>query len=42
IIKAKKRVNFTIEERLIDRLTGKLGASFAQELGAFGQQLMLK
>jgi protease-4 len=30
IIGAKKLVNFTRQERLLDRLAGKLGASFGQ------------
>lgn len=42
IIGAKKRVNFTIEERLIDRLAGKMGASFAQSISSLGKQLMLQ
>ncbi|MCK5354086.1 MAG: signal peptide peptidase SppA [Methyloprofundus sp.] len=42
IIGAKKRVNFTIQERLIDRLAGKMGASFAQGMGLMGKQIMLK
>jgi len=42
IIGAKKRVNFTIQERLIDRLAGKMGASFAHSIKSIGQQLMLQ
>lgn len=42
IIGAKKRVNFTIQERLLDRLAGKMGASFAQTFSSLGQQFMLK
>jgi len=42
IIGAKKRVNFTVQERLIDRLAGKLGASFAHSLSSLTQQFMLK
>jgi len=42
IIGAKKRVNFTIQERLIDRLTGRIGASFAQSINSMGQQIMLQ
>jgi len=42
VIGAKKQVNFTIHERLIDRLTGKLGASFAESISSMGQQLMLQ
>ncbi len=42
IIGAKKRVNFTVQERLIDRLAGKLGASFAHSLSNLMQQFMLK
>jgi len=42
IIGAKKRVNFTVQERLIDRIAGRLGASFAQSLSSLTQQFMLK
>ncbi len=42
IIGAKKRVNFTVQERLLDRLVGKMGASFAHSLSSIGQQLMLQ
>jgi len=42
IIGAKKRVNFTIEERLFDRLAGKMGASFAQSLSSITQQFTLQ
>ncbi len=42
IIGAKKRVNFTIQERLIDRLAGKMGASFAHTFSSLGKQLMLQ
>jgi len=42
IIGAKKRVNFTVQERLIDRLVGRLGASFAHSLSSLTQQFMLK
>ena len=42
VIGAKKRVNFTIEERLIDRIAGKMGASFAQGIGSLGKQFMLQ
>ena len=42
IIGAKKRVNFTIQERLIDRLAGKMGASFAGAFSSLGKQFMLQ
>ena len=42
IIGAKKRVDFTIKVRLIDRLAGKMGASFAQSISSIGRQLMLQ
>ena len=42
IIGAKKRVNFTVQERFIDRLAGKIGASFAHSINSIGQQLMLQ
>jgi len=42
IIGAKKRVDFTVQERLIDRLAGKMGASFAHSLRSLGQQITLQ
>jgi len=42
IIGAKKRVNFTIQERLIDRIAGKMGASFAHSLRSMSQQFLLQ
>ncbi len=42
IIGAKKRVNFTVQERLLDRLVGKMGASFAHSLSSIGQKLLLQ
>ncbi len=42
VIGSKKRVNFTLQENLIDRLAGKMGASFAQTLGTVGQKLLLQ
>jgi len=43
IIGAKKRVNFTLQENLMDRLAGKLGASFGQVISShLGGQLSLK
>lgn len=41
VIGAKKRMNFTVKERLLDRLTGKLGASFAHSLSSLGKQFTL-
>lgn len=41
IIGAKKRVNFTVQERLIDRLAGKMGASFSESINSLAQQLLL-
>lgn len=35
VIGAEELINFTHQERLIDRLAGKLGASFGHALGAF-------
>lgn len=35
IVGAEKLVNFTQQERLLDRLAGKLGASFAHNIGSF-------
>jgi protease-4 len=34
IIGTEKTVNFTPQERLLDKLVGKLGASFGQALGS--------
>ena len=42
IIGAKKRVDFTIQERLVDRLAGRMGASFAQTFTSLGKQFMLQ
>jgi len=42
IIKAKKRLNFTNQEQLLDRLMSKLGASFGQAIGSFSEGLMLR
>ena len=42
IIGAKKRVDFTIQERLIDRLTGQIASSFTQSISNVSQQLMLQ
>lgn len=42
IIGAKKRVDYTVQERLIDRLAGKMGASFAHSISSLGQKLMLQ
>ena len=42
VIGAEKLVNFTPHERLLDRLAGKLGASFGQTLVAFSDRLMLR
>ena len=42
IIGAKKRVNFTVKERLFDRLASKLGASFAHTISSLGKQFMLQ
>jgi protease-4 len=42
IIGAKKRVDFTIQERFIDRLVGKMGASFAQSINSIAQHIMLQ
>ena len=42
IIGAKKRVNFTLEEDLMSRIAGTLGASFAQEIGSLSRQFVLQ
>jgi protease-4 len=42
VIGSKKRKDFTLQENLIDRLAGKIGASFAQTLGAVGQKFLLQ
>lgn len=42
IIGTKKRVNFTVDEPLMDRLVGKIGMSFAHTISNIGQQLMLR
>jgi len=42
VIGSKKRVNFTVQENLMDRLAGKMGASFAQTIGAVGKKLLLQ
>ena len=42
VIGAEKLVNFTPHERLIDRLAGKLGASFGEALGIFSEKMMLR
>ena len=42
IIGAEKMVNYTRHERLLDRLVGKLGASFGQALGALSERMMLR
>lgn len=42
VIGSKKRVNFTLQENLMDRLAGKMGASFAHTLGTVGQTLLLQ
>jgi len=42
IIGAEELVDFTREERLLDRLAGKLGATFGQAIGSFSQGLSLR
>jgi len=42
IIGAEELVDFTREERLLDRLAGKLGATFGQAIGSFAQGLSLR
>lgn len=39
---AEKLVDFTQQSRLIDRLAGKLGASFSQALGSFTRGVALR
>ncbi|MGR9052405.1 MAG: signal peptide peptidase SppA [Gammaproteobacteria bacterium] len=42
VIGAEKLVNFTRHERLLDRLAGRLGASFGEALGVFSDKLLLR
>lgn len=42
LIGAEKRVNFTRQERLIDRIAGKLGASLGQAIGSVVQMPALR
>lgn len=42
IIGAEELVDFTQEERFLDRIAGKLGASFGQAIGSFVQGLSLR
>ncbi len=42
IIGAKKKVNFTPEERLLDKLAGKLGATFGHALGSAINSLSIR
>ncbi len=42
IIGTKKRVNFTPQEKLFEKLAGKLGASFGHALGSFANGLVLR
>ena len=42
IIGAEKQVDFTQQERLIDRIASKLGASFGQALSSMAQSLSLR
>ncbi|GAB4261631.1 MAG: signal peptide peptidase SppA [Methylomicrobium sp.] len=42
VIGAEKIVNFTPAERLIDKLAGKIGASFAQSIGLSSEKMQLQ
>jgi protease-4 len=42
IVGVEKRVDFTLQERLLDRLTGKLGASFGRGFSSFIQGMTLR
>lgn len=42
IIGAEEEVNFTPQERLVDRIAGRLGASFGQALSSFLQPVSLR
>ncbi len=42
VIGAEKRLNFTRQERLIDRIAGKLGAAFGQAIGSVVQMPALR
>lgn len=42
VIGAEKRVNFTQKDDLLDKISGKLGASFGQAIGSFFQGSLLK
>jgi protease-4 len=42
LIGAEEEVNFTHQERLMDRIAGRLGASFGQALSSFLQPVSLR
>jgi len=42
VIGTEKLVNFTPQERLLDRIAGKLGTSFGQSLGALSEKWLLR
>ena len=42
VVGVEKRVDFTLQERLLDRLTGKLGASFGRGFSSFIQGMTLR
>jgi protease-4 len=42
IIGAEKQVDFTQQERLLDRIAGKLGAAFGQSIGSLVQSISLR
>lgn len=42
IIGAEKLINFTPQERLLDRLAGKLGASFGRAVGMISEKIILQ
>ncbi|CCE24779.1 signal peptide peptidase SppA [Methylotuvimicrobium alcaliphilum] len=42
VIGAEKLVNFTPPERLLDKLAGRIGASFGKSLGVFGEKMLIQ
>mgnify|MGYP000335370075 CR=1 FL=1 len=42
VVGVKKKVNFTPQERLLDKIAGKLGASFGQALGKVATNITLR
>jgi protease-4 len=42
VIGAEKLVNFTPPERLLDKLAGRIGASFGKSLGVFSEKMLIQ